>query len=173
MGSHLRRCAARLAMLRMGEDMVGRIYHVGLTVSDIERSIAFYRDVLGLAYQSQIIMSGPETDILFGREGSGAKVAYLNGSDSVEAPPIELIQFESAAVDAVRSDLFRTSISEVCFQTDDIAMEYERLCGLGVECLSTPQFFDFSDQGLGASWAFYFRDPDGIVLEMMQAVQPD
>lgn len=28
--------------------MVGRIYHVGLTVSDLDRSIAFYRDVLGL-----------------------------------------------------------------------------------------------------------------------------
>ena len=26
--------------------MVGRIYHVGLTVSDLERSIAFYRDCL-------------------------------------------------------------------------------------------------------------------------------
>ena len=31
--------------------MVGRIYHVGLTVSDLERSIAFYRDVLGLEFQ--------------------------------------------------------------------------------------------------------------------------
>lgn len=153
--------------------MVGRIYHVGLTVSDIERSIAFYRDVLGLAYQSQIVMSGPETDVLFGREGSSAKVAYLNGSTSVDAPPIELIQFESAAVDAIPSDLFRTSISEVCFQTDDIDAEYARLCELGVECLSEPQLFDFTGQGLGASRAFYFRDPDGIVLEMMQAVQLD
>ena len=31
--------------------MVGRIYHVGLTVSDLERSIAFYRDVLGIEFQ--------------------------------------------------------------------------------------------------------------------------
>lgn len=31
--------------------MVGRIYHVGLTVSDLDRSIAFYRDILGLAFQ--------------------------------------------------------------------------------------------------------------------------
>lgn len=153
--------------------MVGRIYHVGLTVSNIDRSIEFYRDVLGLAYQSQIVMSGPETDVLFGREGSTAKVAYLNGSTSVDAPPIELIQFEAAEVSAVPSDLFSTSISEVCFQTDDIAAEYERLCDLGVECISAPQFFDFSNQGLGASWAFYFRDSDGIVLEMMQAVQLD
>ena len=35
--------------------MVGRIYHVGLTVSDLERSIAFYRDVLGLEFQGEIL----------------------------------------------------------------------------------------------------------------------
>ena len=31
--------------------MVGRIYHVGLTVSDLDKSIAFYRDVLGIIFQ--------------------------------------------------------------------------------------------------------------------------
>ena len=40
--------------------MVGRIYHVGLTVSDLERSIAFYRDVLGLEFQGEIFMEGEE-----------------------------------------------------------------------------------------------------------------
>lgn len=35
--------------------MFGRIYHVGLTVSDLERSIAFYRDVLGLEFQRRVI----------------------------------------------------------------------------------------------------------------------
>ena len=36
--------------------MVGRIYHVGLTVSDLDRSIAFYRDILGLEFQGEILM---------------------------------------------------------------------------------------------------------------------
>ena len=35
--------------------MVGRIYHVGLTVSDLERSIAFYRDVLGLEFKERFL----------------------------------------------------------------------------------------------------------------------
>ena len=37
-----------------------------------------------------------------------------------------------------------------------------------VECLSEPQYFDFRADGFGESRAFYFRDPDGIILEMMQ-----
>ena len=40
--------------------MVGRIYHVGLTVSDLDRSVAFYRDILGLAFQGEIFMEGKE-----------------------------------------------------------------------------------------------------------------
>ena len=38
------------------KNMVGRIYHVGLTVSDLDRSIAFYRDILGLEFQGEIFM---------------------------------------------------------------------------------------------------------------------
>ena len=47
--------------------MVGRIYHVGLTVSDLDRSIAFYRDILGLEFQGEIFMEGEETDKMFRR----------------------------------------------------------------------------------------------------------
>ena len=43
--------------------MIGRIYHVGLTVSDLDRSVAFYRDILGLAFQGEIFMEGKETDV--------------------------------------------------------------------------------------------------------------
>ena len=45
--------------------MVGRIYHVGLTVSDLDRSIVFYRDILGLKFQGEIFMEGEETDKMF------------------------------------------------------------------------------------------------------------
>ena len=62
--------------------MVGRIYHVGLTVSDLERSIAFYRDVLGLEFQGEIFMEGEETDKMFRRVNCKARVAYLNNCAS-------------------------------------------------------------------------------------------
>lgn len=150
--------------------MVGRIYHVGLTVSDLDRSIAFYKDVLGLEFQGEIFMEGEETDKMFRKENCKARVAYLNGSKAVEAPPIELIQFIDEDVNKVKSDLFTTSISEVCFYTDDIDSVYKVLIENHVECLSEPQYFDFSSQGFGKSKAFYFKDLDGIILEMMQSL---
>ena len=50
--------------------MVGRIYHVGLTVSDLDKSIAFYRDILGLKYQGEIMMVGEETDKMFQKKNA-------------------------------------------------------------------------------------------------------
>ena len=154
--------------LRRGIYMVGRIYHVGLTVSDLDRSIAFYRDILGLKLQGEIFMEGEETDKMFRKENCKARVAYLNGSKALEAPPIELIQFVDSEIHKAQSDLFTTSISEVCFYTDDIDSVYKTIIENHVDCLSEPQYFDFRADGFGESRAFYFRDPDGIILEMMQ-----
>ena len=148
--------------------MVGRIYHVGLTVSDLDRSVIFYRDILGLEFQGEILMVGEETDKIFHKKNCKARVAYLNGSKNMEAPPVELIQFVDDAVNNVQSDLFTTSISELCFYTDDIDLVYKNLIENNIECLSEPQYFDFTAQGFGKSKAFYFKDPDGIILEMMQ-----
>lgn len=148
--------------------MVGRVYHVGLTVSDLDRSVIFYRDILGLEFQGEILMVGEETDKMFHKKNCKARVAYLNGSKNMEAPPVELIQFVENVVNNVQSDLFTTSISELCFYTDDIDSVYKNLIENNIECLSEPQYFDFTAQGFGKSKAFYFKDPDGIILEMMQ-----
>ena len=150
--------------------MVEKVYHIGLTVSDLDNSIAFYRDILGLEFQGEILMVGNETDIMFCRSNCKVRVAYLNGSKAVEAPPIELIQFVDSKINKVQSDLFTTSISEVCFYTNDIDSAYKKLLENNVECLSEPQYFDFRENGFGESRAFYFRDPDDIILEMIQPI---
>lgn len=148
--------------------MIGRIYHVGITVSDLDRSIAFYRDILGLEFQGEILMSGEETDKIFNKKDIKARIAYLNGSKKLESPPVELIQFVDTAVDEKESDLFTTSISELCFYTDDIDFVYNNLIENDVECISEPAYFDFTKEGFGKSKAFYFKDPDGIILEVME-----
>ena len=151
--------------------MIGAIKHVGITVLDMERSVRFYRDVLGLRLVAEMVMEGPETDALFGRAGVRARVVYLNGSEVVDAPPVELICFgESQAVRREVSDLFRTSVSEICFGVRDIDAVYCRLRAAGVPCLSAPQLFDFSDGGYGRSRALYFRDPDGVILELLEVL---
>lgn len=151
--------------------MIKEIMHVGITVSDIEKSISFYRDILGLTYKGMLTMEGEETDLLFGSKDSKAKVAYLNGSNEIIAPPVELIQFVNKKASKEKADLFKTSISEICFAVKDIDKVYKHLVENNVECLSAPQPFDFTKDGFGKSKAIYFKDPDGIILELMEVVE--
>lgn len=148
--------------------MIGKIIHVGLTVSNIDKSIEFYKETLGMTLKGELLMEGKETDILFGRPNSKARIAYLVGNEDINSVPIELIQFIDNDIKKTESSLFKTSISEVCFEVKDIELVYQRLLASNVECISSPQYYDFTDQGFGKSKAIYFRDPDGIILEVME-----
>lgn len=151
--------------------MIKEVIHIGLTVSNIEKSIEFYRDILGLNYKGQMLMEGKETDLLFGIKNCKAKVAYLNGSDNIFSPPIELIEFISPAIKKEKRTLFETSISEICFKVDNIEKTYKNLKLKGVEFLSEPQFFDSTKYNLGKSKAVYFKDIDGIILELLEIIE--
>ncbi len=151
--------------------MLKEVIHIGITVSDMDRSIDFYKNTLGLTYQGEMIMEGKETDILFGRNNCKVRVAYLNGSELLNTPPVELLQFVSDNCEVRQSDLHTTSISEICFLVDDIDTAYTKLKAKGVEFISEPQFFDLTTQGFGKSKAVYFKDPDGIILELLQPIE--
>lgn len=150
--------------------MIGEVLHVGISVTDLDKSLDFYQNILGLSFEGKMIMEGIETDKLFARNNCKIKLAYLNGSDELLAPPIELIQFVSHDIDVSSSDLHKTSISEVCFKVEDIEYTYSRLKEKGIEFISKPQYFDFTSQGFGKSKAVYFKDPDGIILELLESI---
>lgn len=149
--------------------MLGRVLHIGVTVSDLERSCRFYGEILGLKPAGVLRMEGPATERLFAVPGIVADIAYFNGNDHLLCPPIELIQF-NVPPSRGHGALTNLGISEICLETDDIEREYRRLSGLGVEFLSEPIPFDFRPDGFGLSKVVYFRDPDGTVLEMIQDV---
>ncbi len=150
--------------------MLKNILHVGLTVTNIDKSIEFYRDILGLTLKGELLMEGKETDMLFAKKNCKVRVAYLNGSDDIMSPPIELLQFldDSTVKDAAM--LNKTSISEICFMVNDIDATYKHLLINDVECLSEPQKFDFRNYGFSKSKAIYFKDPDGIILERIESI---
>ena len=88
---------------------------------------------------------------MFRRENCKARVAYLNGSDQLRMPPVELIQFVEDEIHRKPMDLFTTSISELCFYAKDADAVYQKLVEQGVECFSTPQEFDFRQEALAGA----------------------
>ncbi len=146
--------------------MIGRVVHIGVTVSNLEKSMDFYGNILGLKLTGKMVMKGKETDALFNMNNVEVKIAYFNGSDELLCPPVELLEFSNGV--KADCDLNRTSISEICFIVKDIDAVYKKLKNKGVEFISEPQFFDFTKDGFGKSKAVYFKDNDGIILELME-----
>ena len=150
--------------------MLKEVMHIGITVSNIERSINFYKNILGLTLIGEAFMEGKETDALFAMNNCKVKIAYLNGSDNIIAPPIELLQFVTPETIKDEAELNKISVSEICFRVDNIEKVYKHLIDNNVECLSEPQEFDFTSYGFSKSKALYFKDPDGIILELMETL---
>lgn len=149
--------------------MLGQIAHVGLTVRDMDATIAFYQDILGLTLTGDMIMEGEAVALLTQIPGAKLRVVYFQSSQTLHTVPIELIQFLSGSSDNTSDNQLNCiGLSEVCFWTDNIELAYDTLRNRGVTFLSEPQYFDLSDQGYGKSKAVYFYDNNGIVLELMQ-----
>lgn len=148
--------------------MLHEIVHIGLTVSDFEKSRAFYGDILGLDCVGELHMQGPECDAIFAKTGSRCELAYYQDKNYPAAPAIELIHFMDFDVEKQQTSLQRTCVSEICFRVEDCWAEYKRLRDLGVVFLSEPQPFDFVDEGFTKSIACYCQDPDGIIIELYE-----
>jgi catechol 2,3-dioxygenase-like lactoylglutathione lyase family enzyme len=141
------------------------IYHAGLTVSDIERSIAFYRDVLGLELAWRQESDTPYIAQLTGLPGTHLKVAYLKPAGA-DGPFIELLQYLAPAGTAVDTTPNNPGTAHVCFFVEDLQASYRDLSERGVRFVSEPiQIAAGVHKG---SSTVYAKDPDGITLEFFQ-----
>ncbi len=116
----------------------GRLGAVHLTVTDLDRSVGFYRDVLGIPLLFQV----PGRPMAF--LASGDVRLYLGMPESDEY--------------ASRCLLY--------FRVDDIDAEYTRLVDAGVPFTGAPHVVH--RDGATELWMAGFRDPDGHNLVLMQ-----
>lgn len=151
--------------------MLNRIGHISITVTDLDKSIKFYEDILGMKLAKQMVMDCKTTEVLFGISACRVKVAHLRGCVDCGSPIIELMQFKSE--DTLKDDvrLNRVSVSKVSFTVDDINQTYKELKDKGVEFVSSPQSFEYTEQGFGKNKSVFFKDPDGVILELQEIVE--
>lgn len=152
--------------------MIKAIAHIGITVSNIEKSKKFYGDLLGLTFRGEMVMEGESTDILFGLDNCVVKVAYFSPAENTSPTPlVELLEFTNHTPLANKSQLNRLSISELCFSVENIDDFSNNLGIMGVKFLSKPQYFDLTNQKFGCSKAVYLKDPDGNILEFIEEIE--
>ena len=138
------------------------VHHIGISVSSLEWSIAFYRNLLGFELL-RIIECPAEGNLgtVAALPGACARLAQLALGDST----LELAGYERPRGRPVPPDstLADIGFSHVCLATDDIQADHARLRDAGVPFYTEPMEYR------PGVWMAYFCGPDGETCELRQA----
>jgi catechol 2,3-dioxygenase-like lactoylglutathione lyase family enzyme len=143
---------------------VGPVYHTGFTVSDIERSIVFYRDVLGLELIKRQTGTAPYLATVTGFAGVRLEAAFLQ--PAAGGSVLELLQYVSHPASATDRATNRPGNAHLCFKVDDLRSACAELKRRGVTLISEPT--EITSGAHAGGWAVYLRDPDGFTVELYQ-----
>ena len=141
---------------------MAELFHVGLTVKNLERSLAFYRDVVGMKEGERLEVKSKAFDTLTNNPGAQLKVAHLT------AGPFMLQLIEYAAAGGITLDLHHNNVGSphMSFYVPDIEAKYREVQQRG-EVKITSGLVQITP----TMRSFYTEDPDGVPVEFLQATQ--
>ena len=152
---------------RAAEPVAGSVLTVGFTVSDVDRAQAFFHDVLTFERVAEREMMGRPFELLQGVFGLRARVVSMRLGDET----IELTEYLAQRGRPIPPDVrsHDRSFQHVAIIVSDMDAAYARLRANRVQHASTgPQTLPASIPAAAGIRAFYFRDPDGHFLEVLQ-----
>ncbi|HEY2139028.1 MAG TPA: VOC family protein [Chthoniobacterales bacterium] len=137
--------------------------HTGITVSKLERSLVFWRDVLGFELSHRAHQTGELASEITGVEGAEILIAVLKAPGH----KIELLEYRAPA-DRVRSDLRPCDIGSVhiALSVDDLDAVLQTIAASGWKPAGKPQTLTVGPNA--GKRVIYVRDPDGTIIEFMQ-----
>jgi catechol 2,3-dioxygenase-like lactoylglutathione lyase family enzyme len=134
------------------------VHHVGLTVGDLDRSVAFYGEFFGLSTIGRNRIEGEAISEQTGLPGTVIETALLAGENTI----VEFLCYHSpeGLPDAPRP--CDVGAGHVCMVVDDVEAVLSRMRRAGVPCHAQPCSL------IGRERMVYVRDPDGIMIELLE-----
>ncbi|HZC11465.1 MAG TPA: VOC family protein [Mycobacterium sp.] len=128
--------------------------HVCIAVSDMEASLPFYRDVLGLGVFFDIELEGPSMEVVTGEPGArGRMVGGMLGGTVVE-----LLEFAHRSFHAPSEPML--GYTNISLSVRDIDATLAAVTAAGYEPEQQPV-------EIGGVRMFFVRDPDGTPIEFV------
>ena len=138
--------------------------HTGITVSNLERSLAFWRDVLGFELSHRTHQTGDLASEITGVPGAELSLAVLK----VPGHKIELLEYHAPPERKQRTELRPCDVgaAHVALTVDDLDAVLGAITASGWKAAGEPQTLK-SGPNAGKR-VVYVRDPDGTTIEFMQ-----
>ena len=141
-----------------------RLDHLAVTVSDLERSLHFYRDLLGMQEAGAHDLEGEGISRMAGKPHVRMKVVRLICPETPDIQ-IDLQQYLEPKGKVDAGQLGDVANAHFCVEVENVAETYNDLKAKGVEFVSDPVTFDLGEEGVLK--VVFFKDPDGYILELV------
>jgi catechol 2,3-dioxygenase-like lactoylglutathione lyase family enzyme len=140
-------------------------FHAGVTVSDMDESLRFYRDVLGLELLSDGFTGGRSAATVWGLEPGKVRIVFLGvpGSDTV----IEMFDFSEIERHSASSRPPDYGAGHICLYVDDAVAVHARALEAGYGSRADHVVEITKGPHSGAK-AVYLKDPDGYHVELYE-----
>jgi lactoylglutathione lyase len=152
----------------MSDGAVTGFFHAGITVSDMDESLRFYRDGLGLEIAHEGMTGGPHAERIWGMPVGPVRVVFMRvpGSDTL----LEIFEFQEIERHSASARPSDYLAGHICLYVDDADAIYARLLTVGVRSRSNGIVNVTAGRYAGAK-AAYLIDPDGYHVERSTSVQ--
>lgn len=138
--------------------------HTGITVSDLERSLAFWRDVLGFELSHTAHQKGELAEEITGVKGAELKLAVLKTPGGHKIELLEYLAPTDRKCAHVRP--CDTGFMHVALLVEDLNAALDRIAVAGWKTAGQPQILTKGPNA--GKRVVYVRDPDGTTIELMQ-----
>ncbi len=139
--------------------------HTGITVSNLERSLDFWQNVLGFEFSHRAHQTGEMASEITGVAGAEIKLAVVKAPGGHK---IELLEY-LAPPDRKHVDLRPCDVGSVhvALTVDNLDAVLEKIAASGWKVAGKSQ--TLSKGPNAGKRVIYVRDPDGTTIEFMQS----
>lgn len=150
--------------------MITGFLHFEITTRDADRALAFYRDHFGMRLLSdRIVEPGGYVERVVGIPGARVRIVHMQGYGF----NFELLEYLEPRGEPRAREPNDAGSAHLCFVTDDLDADFERLVAAGVKVRSTGGHpIGVTGGPNDGGKTIYVEDPDGNPVELVQLVRP-
>ena len=147
-----------------GQERFGTVHHVGITVGDLDRSVAFWERLLGRSSRDRRMLQGPQLATMVGYPGIRIESCWIDLPGGVA---LELLRYLDRDEPAYDPGTAHPGNVHVCLHVDHMDAAHDHAVACGARPVSERPIDVAAGPRAGARLA-YLRDPDGVTIELVQ-----
>ena len=144
----------------MSEPIVVGYRHTGIITKDINKSLYFYRDILGLQLIQDFTDSSDYINEITGLNGA---IAHFIKLKCLDGSVIELLEYSSHKTDPINASIINVGICHIALRVQNADDAYNKLVNEKIKVISKPVL---SSEGIAK--VFFCLDPDGVRVEIVE-----